>query len=161
MSRSRWLAASALSLALVVAPVARAGKPQPPPPPRMVGAVWAALSGCTNVVAVDDAGRVLIAQCYGTGFLVAAQLPGTPVSLHMQDYGTSVLYVGLASGDVYRCDTRSAVPWPFEFMGNVFASGPSARVPAFPDVAPLEDARPILTGEGAPDTDDVGAPAVK
>lgn len=154
MSRSFSTLAAALTLALAAVPFteAKAAKPvPPPPPPQMVGAVWATLSGnCTNLVAVDDAGRVLAAQCYATGFVVAAQLPGIPVSLHLQDYGTSILYVGLASGDVYRCDTRSAVPWPFEFMGNVFALAGGARVPDFPSLPVSELRDPATTEDDTP-----------
>jgi hypothetical protein len=92
-----------------------------PPAPQLVAVARVSLQGgsCSGFVAIDLSGRVLVSQCYAPGFLVAAQLPGTPVCINSFDYGPNELYIGLTNGDIYGLsDTRAPLPWNFIYSGN-------------------------------------------
>jgi len=161
MTRSKWILGSALVLAVSAVRIngAEAAKPQPP---TTIVALAVRYNTIDGFAAVASDGRIFEfdqpSNVCGQGLFMRPAVgnlfggpPPSPVVA--SNDGPGGLRVILQNGDFWRwCwPTNSGV-----FEGNLFtAAGAGARTP---DLAPLEDARPILTGEGAPEPESPGVP---
>ena len=152
MTRTRWIAASALAIALGSSFIKEAGGTKPPPPPA--GSTLLAMtdnSPAGGAVAISQDGGIYVGQ--SKIWTRVGTTPSAPADIWTRP-STGEVFIALANGDTYRLESNRSLT----FDSNVFTST-GARLPDFPAFATPSAGDPATTEDDTPDA--VSPAAVK